>query len=286
MKKTILTAAAVIGAGALLFQGLTQAATAAEIRKVITVNTDYSNVTSSASQAERSGLPDLPEGYIKANYKVDDIKSEYYRDQKPASMDLTKEEAAEIGAQALWAIFGQSLEGQAIELGYQKPTVQVPRSYWNADVLIDGKLVYTFSLDSVTGELFTITKSRTLKEKVDLSFDTELDKNPKQYEELAKKLAKEFNVVHGEIKSVKYNSQGYGNNDPTISVDIFGENGEIALMDFSRYDQALTGIVFNGLYKPSMEYHARSVKEMQEKLEEMEDSANPEGKPALKIWSE
>ena len=33
---------------------------------------------------------------------------------------MTKEDAAEIGAQALWEIFDLNLEGQVIEMGYQQ----------------------------------------------------------------------------------------------------------------------------------------------------------------------
>lgn len=86
-------------------------------------------------------------------------------------------------------------------------------------------------------------RSRTLNEKVSVGFDAALAKNPQEYVALAKKLAEEYNVVHGAVKSVEYNGQGYSDNDPSISVDITGENGEIALMDFSRYDIALLGIV-------------------------------------------
>lgn len=41
----------------------------------------------------------------------------YYKNQTPASKDMSKGDAAEIGAQALWSVYGLNLEGQVIEMG-------------------------------------------------------------------------------------------------------------------------------------------------------------------------
>ncbi|MCM3041508.1 hypothetical protein M3201_17580 [Paenibacillus motobuensis] len=254
-KKTILTAAAVIGAGTLLFQGLTQAATAAEFKKTNSIPTSYTNYTTGSSTAVVKNS--MPEGYKKANYTLKEIDLEYYHNQTPTSKDMKKEEAAEIGAQALWKMFNLNLEGQVIEMGYSQATESLARSSWYADVLINGKFSYCFSVDSVTGELFTIARERILNEKVSVAFDAVLAKNPEEYVALAKKLAEKYNVVHSSVKSVEYNGQGYSNNDPTISFDITGENGEIALMTFSRYDKELLGISYNTEYKSSLEFHEK-----------------------------
>ena len=69
---------------------------------------------------------------------------------------MTKEDAAEIGAQALWEIFDLNLEGQVIEMGYQQASEGYSRSIWTAEVLINDEKSYYFSVDSVTGELFSI----------------------------------------------------------------------------------------------------------------------------------
>ncbi|WP_315122011.1 hypothetical protein [uncultured Clostridium sp.] len=257
LKKTILVATA---ASTLLFQGFVQTATATEFKKSDIIPTSYANYTKGSSQTAQNTLP---KGYKKANYKVGAIDLEYYRNQTPTSKDMTKEDAAEIGAQALWQVFGLSLEGQVIEIGYQQPTESLPRSSWYADVLINGKRSYCFSVDSVTGELFSIARERTLDKKVSVAFDAALAKNPQEYVALSKKLVEKYNVVHSAIKSVKYNGQGYSNNDPTISVDIVDENGEIALMTFPRYDKALLGIEYNGSYKPAMEFHEKLMKQVQ-----------------------
>ncbi|OME92836.1 MULTISPECIES: hypothetical protein [Paenibacillus] len=271
-KKTILAATAIIGASTLLFQGFTQAATATEFKKTNTIPTSYSNYAAGSSQAVPNSLP---KGYQKANYKIGAIDLEYYRNQKPTSKDMPKEEAAEIGARVLWEVFGLNLEGQVIEMGYEQPAESLPRSRWYADVLVNGKRSYSFSVDSVTGELFDIVHGRTLDKKVSVAFDPALDKNPQEYVALAKKLAEKYNVVHGPIKSVAYNGQGYSDNDPTISLDIKGEDGEIALMTFSRYDKALLGIGYNGSYKPSLEFSERLMKRVEEKAKELEKSVPP-----------
>ncbi|CAH1201680.1 hypothetical protein PAECIP111893_01695 [Paenibacillus plantiphilus] len=285
-RKNILAAAVVIGACTLLFQGFTQAVMVVEAKETMTVPTRYAKAASIVSSSAQQSLP---EGYRKANYTVRAIDREYFRNQTPTSKDMTREEAAEIGAQALWEIFGLNLEGQVIELGYQQPTEGSPRSCWHADVLVNGKLNSTFWVDSVTGELLTIGRERKLDKQVSVAFDAALDRNPQEYVELAKKMAEKYNVVHGAVKSVAYNSQGYSNNDPTISLDITGDNGEIALIDFSRYDKALLGIAYNGIYKPTLESIAKRIKQDMEKAAELQKSAsptNPNGEPTLKPVSE
>lgn len=268
--KTVLAAVLVIGSSTLLFQGLALAATKLEFNNTNTIPTSYaSSVTVSTKSKENS----VPDGYKKADYKVGKIDLEYYRGQTPTDKDMTGEEAAENSAQALWEIYGLDLEGQKILMGYSQATENLPRSNWNADVYIDGVLKFSLCVDSVTGELFSIGQLRTLKEKVSVSFDKELDKNPQEYVELAKSTAEKFNVVHSAVKSVEYNGQGYANNDPSISIDVKGENGEVALMDFSRYDKALLGIIYNTEYKAALERAQNYEKEMLDKMNEKEKSA-------------
>ncbi|CAK4833578.1 unnamed protein product [Aphanomyces euteiches] len=277
----MLAAAVIIGASTILFQGFTQAATAVEVKKVNTIPTSYAKAATVPAEKVQQVLP---KGYKKANYTLGAIDLEYYRNQTPTSKDMTQKDAAEIGAQALWEIFDLSLEGQVIEMGYQQPTESLPRSSWYADVLINGKRSYCFSVDSVTGELFSIVHGRTLDKKVSVAFDAALDKNPQEYVALAKKLAEKYNVVHSTVKSVAYNGQGYSDNDPTISLDITGANGEIALMDFSRYDKVLLGISYNASYKPTLEFNEKLMKQMQDKAKELEKSAPPaNGKEVLRV---
>lgn len=249
-RKSILAAAMIIGVGTMMFQGFTHAAAVAEYNKTNTVPTSYVSYMDQSSGTAKNSLPD---GYKKANYTIQNIELEYYRNQTPTSKDMAKEDAAEIGAKALWNVYGLSLEGQVVEMGYQSATDSIPRSRWYADVLINGKRSYCFEVDSVTGELFAVCYSRTLDKNVSVAFNAALDKNPQEYVALAKKTAEKLNVVHGKVASVEYNCQGYSNNDPTISLNVIGENGEISLISFSRYDKVLLGIGYNASYKYTLE---------------------------------
>ncbi|WP_010269142.1 hypothetical protein [Paenibacillus senegalensis] len=277
-KGTLTTAAVVIGTGTLLFQGLTHAAAAMEFKKINQVPTYY--VTNTGNALSETGR-NLPEGYQKASYTVDSIDLEFYQKQTPTSIDITREEAAELGAQALWEIFGVDLEGQRVELGYGPPTDSLPRSYWYADVYVDGELKYYFDMDSVTGELFGIGRNRTLDENAGLGFDRELHKNPQKYEEMAKDLAEKYNVVNGAVQSVEYNSQGYSNNDPTITMHITGENGDLAMMTFSRYDQELLSIGYNASTKYALEFAEEQMRKLEDKVEELQKTVDPDAAPML-----
>ena len=249
-QKSVLAAAMIIGASAMMFQGFTQVAAATEYNKTNTVPTSYvSYMDQSSSTAKNT----LPEGYKKANYTVRDIDLEYYRNQKPTSKDMARKDAAEIGAQALWSVYGLSLEGQVVEMGYQSATDSIPRSRWYADVLVGGERSYSFEVDSVTGDLFAVTHSRTLDKNVSVAYNAALAESPQEYAALEKKTAEKLNVVHGAVASVEYNGQGYSDNDPSISFNIKGENGEVALMTFSRYDKALLGIGYSASYKYTLE---------------------------------
>jgi archaellin len=266
MKKTILAAAMIIGGGTLLFQGFTQAAIQSQINKTTTVPTSYAKVTTSAPQAIQKSLP---EGYKKANYSVKNNPLEYYRDKTPTSKDMSKEAAAEIGAQALWETYGLNLEGLVVQMGYDEPTESLPRSRWGGEVLINGKITYYFSVDSVTGELFGVGFAKSLDKKVSLDFDSALHKNPKEYVELAKKVAEKHDVVHGPIKSVEYNNQGYSNNNnPDITMYVTGENGEIATITFSRYDKELLSIGYHAQY--AIESAEKAMKDLIEKVKHLE----------------
>lgn len=276
LKKTVLAAALVIGASTMGFQGLTQIAAAAEYNKTNSIPTSY---VSYRDQSAKTVQNSLPEGYRKANYRVSAIDLEYYKNQTATAKDMDKEDAAEIGAQALWSVYGVNLEGQVIEMGYQPANESLSRSSWYADVLINGERSYSFSVDSVTGELLSVVRDRTLKEKVSVAYDAALAKNPQEYIDLAKKAAETLNVVHGAVTSVQYNGQGYSNNDPSIQLDVKGENGEVALIVFSRYDKTLCGISYNSEYKYTLEMIDRINQEMKEWAEQRQQSA-PSGEEA------
>lgn len=262
VKKSVLAATMIIGASTMMFQGFTKVAAATEYNKTNVVPTSY---VSHMDQSSSTAKSELPKGYKKANYTIQNIDLEYYRNQTPTSKDMAKKDAAEIGAQALWSVYGLSLEGQAIEMGYQSATNDLPRSRWYADVLINGERSYSFEVDSVTGDLFAVTRSRTLDKNVSVAYDAALAKNPQKYAALAKKTAEKLNVVQGAVASVEYNCQGYSNNDPDITFNIKGENGEGASMTFSRYDKALLAVSYNAEYKYTVKYMKQLEQKAQEK---------------------
>ena len=245
-KQTILAATAIIGASTLLFQGFVQVVTASDFNKTNTIPTSYANYAAASSQTTQNSLP---VGYKKANYTVKAMNN-----QKPTSKDITKEAAAEIGAKALWEMFGQSLEGKVIQISYQKPSEILPRAKWYAEVKINEKLNYFFYIDAVTGEFFSINRERWFDEKI-ADYDEELAKNPQDYVTVAKKYADQFQVVHSPVKSVEYQAQSNGgNNDPIMQVQITGENGEIADMYIARKDKELLGVTYHTENKYRQQY--------------------------------
>jgi len=282
-KNSVIAAFMIMGASTMMFQGFTQVATAAEYNKTNTVPTSYEK------QLSYTNNNSLPEGYKKTNYTVKDINLPFYRSQTPTSKDITKKDAAEIGAQALWSIYGLSLEGQVIEMGYQPATENIPRSTWCGDVLINGVISYGFEVDSVTGEIFSVIHSRTLNKKVSVGYDSSLAGNNSEYAELAKKTAEKFNVVHGAVAAVDYNCQGFANDDPDITFNLKGENGEVASMTFSRYDKALLSIS----YHAGFQYTLKTIEKLDQKMQEMDlqikkaaSSSNGNQTPSLIVFEQ
>ncbi|WP_310602309.1 hypothetical protein [Anaerosporobacter sp.] len=228
--KAALAAAVIIGSTTVLQQGFAQAA------------------VSNDSIYSQSTQKNAAEGYKKANYTVVDDNLPYYRDKKPTAKDITRDTAAEIGAQAFWEVYNLDLEGKTLEMAYN-PATEDNRATWVGTWWIDGKgkstQNYFFSIDAETGELHSVQYSRTLKKKVSTGFDAKLAKNPEAYEALAKSMAEKYNAVHGSVKSAEYANQGVSSNDPTIDIRVTGENGEQAQISFSRYDKTLLSISYD-----------------------------------------
>lgn len=241
---------ALILGGALTFNSLAETAAAAEMKGEEWIPTAYTIPVIQTVQT-------IPEGYRKADYMVVDDSLPYYADKKPGAKDMSSEEAAEIGAQFIWKFFGKELEGATIYMGFDVLNHAVPRTCWSGDVRFGSERTpqnpgYSFLIDAVTGELFSIGRSRTLSETVELGSDRALSKDPSEYINLAKTLAEEKNLLNGEVADCRYNSQGYSNNDPAITIDVTGENGESAIITFSRYDKSLQGIAMGVLLEDNV----------------------------------
>lgn len=246
MNRTLLGAAGIIAASSMLLMGLTEGVMAAELSKTDEITTTYNTAPSAVTKNS------MPEGYEKANYKVVDnplTKDKY----QPTSKDLTKEEAAELGAQALWEIMGCDLEGTTFYMGYDPGGETFPQATWSGDIRFGefekpdgtpGTYSYYFTMDAVTGNMFTISTGRILDADVPLGMDKNLIDNPGEYGDLAEDLVVRYHLMDT-VKSVAYGGQGYADNDPSITIEVTGTNGEKANLSISKYDKKLVGIEFS-----------------------------------------
>ena len=185
------------------------------------------------------------EGGKKVNYSV---SMDSLNTGTPTDTDLTMEEAAEVGNHYLKSILGLDLENAYVYMSYNPGTVTFPRAFWTADVLFEKErnpesTRWGYMIDAVTGELFNIGYSRQLDVNVPLNYDAALEKDYHLYAELAQKKTEECKLMDSPVDRVEYNCQGYSGNDPTISMDVIGENGEIINMAFSRYDRTFLGLI-------------------------------------------
>lgn len=245
--------AAIIGAGTILFYSLSEVTLAANEGKVETVATTYQVSGSSGTVLQVQGEKEKGEEKkeenreekVTANYTV---SLDSLNIGTPADTDLTMEEAAETGAQYLRKLFGLDLDGAYVYMSYFPGTQTFPRPFWSGDVLFQKEQKpestrWTYMIDAVTGELFDISYGRQIEESVSLGYDAALEKDYSLYTELAKKKVTECQLADSPVERVEYNCQGYSGNDPTVTVDVITENGEIVNLTFSRYDQAFLGLI-------------------------------------------
>ena len=261
--KLTAAAAAIIGAGTISFYAASEVTLAANEGKVETVATTYRVPDSSetalpvreekkekeeeqkAEKQDEKKKAEKQEGKGTVNYT---LSLDSLNTGTPADTDLTMEEAAEIGAGYLKEIFGLDLDGAYVYMSYYPGTETFPRPFWSADVLFEKEQKpestrWDYMVDAVTGELFNISHGRQLGVNVPLGMDAALEKDYSQYAELAKKKVTECKLIDGSVNRVEYNCQGYQCNDPTVTVDVIGENGEIVNMTFSKHDQTFLGLI-------------------------------------------
>ena len=247
MKKNIskLTAAtfAIMGAGIILFNSATEIALIANNGKVEKVPTSYQ--ISNSLQTVLPKAETKEKGSEKVNYFV---SMDSLNTGTPTNTDLTMEEAAEVGSKYLENIFGLDLKGAYVYMSYSSGTETFPRAFWAGDVLFQKErnpesTRWTYMIDAVTGELFNIGHDEPLDVSVSLDYDTTLEKDYHLYAELAQNKIEECKLMDSLVDRVEYNCQGYSGNNPTITVDVIGENGEIVNMSFSRYDQMFLGLI-------------------------------------------
>jgi hypothetical protein len=265
IKKIAIGTVSAIGICALTFSIFTNTAQSAVINKTESIPTVY--------QASSASIkPNTPKGYVKASYKVKLAESA----RKSTAKDMPAKDAAEIGAQDIWKLFGADLNGKTIEMSYNQVTDTQLRAQWQGEINIKKNLSYWFTVDAITGENLTTAQNKYWPGNVNVGFDKALNSDPAQYRELASKVAEKYQLVSGKIISAKYDGQGYtANNDgtasnPDISFIVTSDNGNRAQLLFSRYNQEFLQVSYDSCVK---EMEAFSKKMEDEQAKKMQDKA-------------
>lgn len=247
--RTLMATVCIIGASTLTFQVATQVVLGMETDRAVVSATSYTAVPTAMGK-EQGG--ELPEGYVKANYQLVDNDLEAFKDRKPTSADLSREKAAELGVQGLYRVFGIDMNDKVIEMSYY-PAQDGHRATWSGIWWPDGLKSsseayvqsYSFEVDAVTGELYSVMHDRVLDGSSNTGFDTGLNQNSGEYEALAKEMAVKLGAIKGSVKSVDQKGQGLTNNDPNIFFSLTGEQGDRAQIKFSRHDRELLAVIFD-----------------------------------------
>ena len=247
--KNLIVTALMIGAVATGFFATTQLAVAAENNRVVTLPTTYPAVVTPLAAKTQ---PDEPDEYVKPTYTLVDNDLEYYRDMKPTANDISREKAAEIGVKGLTSVFDIDLNGQEIEMTYDKAERGL-RATWSGNWWYNGPkkpddtyvATYWFRVDAVSGELLDVAHDRVLPSDVKPGFDGGLQNGSKEYNTLAEKAALKYGAIRDAVKTAEYGGQGSNNNDPIIWYELTGSDGERARITFSRHDSAVVGVTFN-----------------------------------------
>lgn len=235
---------AVSGIGAGLFNMMAESTVQAAVTEAEAIPTSY-HVPAEDSGPEVPAVRKAEETATTLQYRV--VESSLNK-ETPTETDLTMEEAAAIGMKYLADIMGFDKAGANVYMCYNSGTETFPRAFWDGDVrfgeevLIDDD-TWHFFIDAVTGELFNLSCTETLDADVSLGYDVSLEKNYGVYAEAAKEIAERCDLVSGLVAEVKYGSQGYSSNNPDITMEVYGENGQMAILSFSRYNQRFLGLI-------------------------------------------
>jgi hypothetical protein len=260
-QRIALETVAVIGVCAMVFAGITQTAYSVVTNQTDTVPSAYSMQALSGNSSSS-----LPPGYVKANYT---LQVGQYSSQ-PTAQDISKEDAAERGAQDLWKVFGLDLNGKTIEMTYNKVTSTQPRANWTGIVTISQNQSYWFGIDAVTGEVRGTHLDKHWNENVDIGMDTSLIKNHAKYDSLAQAIAEKCQLVPGKVASVEYYGQGYSSNpsgaqNAEVLMRVKSESGQQAQLTFSRHNQEFLGVDYDCWVKEVTLMEEQLQKELQEK---------------------
>lgn len=279
MKKMVLGAVAAIATTAIVASGISQMVKAAEIGKIQTIPTSYSIPYTDLLNNN------VPEDYVKKDYKVKLVGKD-----QPTANDLNMEAAAELASQNLWRIFQVDLSDQTLEMTYRPVGPTQLRAIWEVNVEINDSLIYHYALDAVTGENHSVAKWVYHNADIQEGMDVDLLINNQEYEELAKAAAEKYQFVSGKVTSVEYAGQGYqesksGNKNADITFKVKTDQGEIARLTFSRYNQELLTVEFRSwieeterqekLIEQELKEKAANVILTDEMIKEIEENGSP-----------
>lgn len=258
--KLLAAALAVTGTCSLLAFGISQSVLAMELGKTENVKTQYPSVCQTETNTENKET--------KRNYTV--LDDSLYDNSQRLESQLTRDEAAEIGVKLVEELYDINLDGTYIYMGYMSGTETFPRAFWSGDIRLTGQERkpgddgYSFMIDAVTGEYFSASSSRVLSDTVDLGLDASLEKDNSEFQAIVKSFVEQKQLLDTPVSKVLYNCQGYESNDPSITFDVYGEDGKRLLVTYSRYDKTFRGIGFNA----SLVISEKAFEDLEEKLNE------------------
>ena len=270
LSRVVIGTVVAIGLCTLTFSGLTNSVKAAAVNKTEVIATTYSAATDTKESA-------VPQGYVKADYKVELTNSA----RRSTTKDMSAEAAAELGVQDLWRLFGVDMSGKTIEMTYQTVSPAQLRAQWKGIVTFDKNLNYWFTIDAITGEHQTTGQNKYWSGDINVDFDKSLEKKSEKYIYLAKEVAEKYQLVSGKVMSTEYNAQGYISNgddsakNPQIDLMVTSEKGQQAQLTFSRYNQEFLQVSYDSCVKDMKAF------EEQCKKRTLEESKNKDNTPII-----
>lgn len=103
--KTFLSTVLIIDIITMIFKGVVQIVLSTEINKLDSTDISHSSFLNLENNTE------VQESYVKSNYKIIYLS-------EPTSLDISLEEAAEIGVQNLYLAFGVDMNDKVLEMKY------------------------------------------------------------------------------------------------------------------------------------------------------------------------
>jgi len=183
-----------------------------------------------------------------------------YSNNIPSANAISYEEAAKIGAQYIWDLYGESIDGKTVEMTYSAQPFS-SRAYWHGTVAnskddlsipenyetypaeegdtiaatnIVDKTLYNFAIDAVTGERVSIYPNVNIPEPEYLSEGKTYTLSPVQMEAMQyeapanvdeyAKIAEEFAQIHfnhSKVTSVEFTFISLSHGDRAASIEAY-----------------------------------------------------------------